>query len=268
MAERICLRRASGAHGDDRLGAGETTRDSGELARVSDALQVEQDDLGGLVVLPELQEIVSRDISAVTGRDEGRDAEPSPSGPRQNRASERSALAEEADRRSPRHDWRERGVEPDRGVGVDDPHRIRSDHAHPETASTTYEKSLSLGTVGPELGVSARDDQESGDPSGTAVVDDGHDLVCGDGHDRDRRGLGDLLDRAVGGDAQHSLTGGHRRAIDRADGACEAAGHEVLQQTMPEGGGVTARAHHDDGVWCNQTHHGLSLGAMLARRTH
>ena len=127
---------------------------------------------------------------------------------------------------------------------------------------------MSLGTVGPELGVSARDDQESGDPSGTAVVDDGHDLVCGDGHDRDRRGLGDLLDRAVGGDAQHSLTGGHRRAIDRADGACEAAGHEVLQQTMPEGGGVTARAHHDDGVWCNQTHHRLSLGAMLARRTH
>ena len=76
VAHRHALRRTAGLHRDDRLAQRDPARDPGELARVADRLEVEQHDLGGVVLLPVLQQVVAGDVGAVAGGDERREAEP------------------------------------------------------------------------------------------------------------------------------------------------------------------------------------------------
>ena len=59
-----------GAHGDDRTCARHPTCDPRELARIAERLGVQRDHGGGVVVLPELEEIVGREVVLVAQRDE------------------------------------------------------------------------------------------------------------------------------------------------------------------------------------------------------
>ena len=54
-AARAPAARASGLDGDDRLAPRDAARDARELARISEALEVEQDDVGPRIVGPVLQ---------------------------------------------------------------------------------------------------------------------------------------------------------------------------------------------------------------------
>ena len=68
-------RRAARLDGDDRLAARDLGRDAGELARVPEALEVEDDHRGARVVGPVAEQIVARDVGLVADRDERRDAD-------------------------------------------------------------------------------------------------------------------------------------------------------------------------------------------------
>ena len=59
VTHRYALRRTPGLHGHDGFASADSARDAGELARVADRLQVEEDDLGGVVLLPVLQQVVA-----------------------------------------------------------------------------------------------------------------------------------------------------------------------------------------------------------------
>ncbi len=66
---RSCRGR-SGLQGENRLAAGDAPSDPGERPRVSERLEVEQHEIGRLVVLPPLEQVVRRDICLVADRDE------------------------------------------------------------------------------------------------------------------------------------------------------------------------------------------------------
>ena len=66
---RSCRGR-SGLQGENRLAAGDAPSDAGERPRVSERLEIEQDEIGRLVVLPPLEQVVRRDIGLVADRDE------------------------------------------------------------------------------------------------------------------------------------------------------------------------------------------------------
>ena len=68
-ARRAALQR------QDRLAPREPARDARERSRVAEGLEIEHDELGRVVVLPPLEQVVRRDVGLVADRDEGGDAE-------------------------------------------------------------------------------------------------------------------------------------------------------------------------------------------------
>ena len=98
----------------------------GELARVAERLEVEQDEVGAGVVLPPLEQVVGRDVGLVADRDERREAEAASLGAFEEGEPESAATWEEKPiRPAGKARGCERGVEADRGGG--DAETIRAD---------------------------------------------------------------------------------------------------------------------------------------------
>ena len=91
-------RRAPRLDRQHRLGARHPPRDAPELARVAERLQVQRDDLRRRVLLPELQQVVARQVGLVAERDERAQPDPAPRHAVDRRRAERAALGDEADR--------------------------------------------------------------------------------------------------------------------------------------------------------------------------
>ena len=60
---------------EDRFRARDTPREAGELARVAERLEVQEDDVGVGIVLPVLEQIIAADVGLVAERHEGRHSE-------------------------------------------------------------------------------------------------------------------------------------------------------------------------------------------------
>ena len=130
--------------GDDRLPLGQAAGDPGELARVADRLEVEAHGGGVVVVDPVLHEVVAGDVDAVARGGEVGDAQAATVGRGENRDPERAALREEAQPAGARAPGRQRGVELDLGVGVDQAERVRADDAQPVLAGAATQLLLTL----------------------------------------------------------------------------------------------------------------------------
>ncbi|GAA3041457.1 hypothetical protein GCM10020000_20240 [Streptomyces olivoverticillatus] len=189
---------------DERLAGRGAPGEAGELPGIADGLQVHQGDVGVRVVVPVLEEVVARDVGAVSGGDEGGDAdEPggAPVQPAEEGDADRAGLAEQAD---PAGGWqlgRERGVEPDgfggvhqaEGVGPDDPHAVR--------AGSADQLALAAPACRAALGISGGEDHEPLDTVLAAVVDGLRHVLGGHGDDGEVDRVRDLADGAVGGHA-------------------------------------------------------------------
>ena len=152
VPQRQRLRTASRAHRHDRLARPETPRHPRELAGVTDAFQVQQNQVGGVVVLPVLQQIVRGDVGAVAGRDERGHTEPAVAGRLEQGHAQRTGLREEADP-SPQHLGRDqRRVELHVRIRVHDPERIGADDPQPVRPGVLDEALLQGTTVGSGLG--------------------------------------------------------------------------------------------------------------------
>ncbi len=103
----------AGLHRDDRFGPGQHPGQPGELPRVAERLEIQQHDLGPVVAVPVLQQVVAGDVGPVTGGDEGGQPQPAVRGVGQDRDTERTGLAEETDATRRRDDRRQRRVHPD-----------------------------------------------------------------------------------------------------------------------------------------------------------
>ena len=144
-------RAAPALHDDHRLLPTDVPHELGEPARVPERLDVEQDDLGSLVLRPVAEQVVRRDVGLVADRDERRHAEPELVRHVDHRDPERARLGHERDPPLGRVRLRERAVQPHVGVGVDHAHAVRADHPHPRRAADVDELLLEAAAILPGL---------------------------------------------------------------------------------------------------------------------
>ena len=88
---------ATGFHRYHRLGPGQHPGQPGELPRVAERLQVQQNHFRPIVAVPELQQVVAGDVGPVPGGDEGGQAQTAAIGLGEQGYTEGAALAEEPD---------------------------------------------------------------------------------------------------------------------------------------------------------------------------
>ena len=130
--------------GKDRLALRDPPRNPGEPLRVADRLDVQHQDSRARVLLPDLEQIVRRDVRTLAKRGETRDPEPSSRGMSEQRDPDRSRLR--ADRQTPgRHAKARKGcVQAHARVGVEHPQAVRADQAHPGGAHDLQQRLLPL----------------------------------------------------------------------------------------------------------------------------
>ena len=152
---RACRGR-SGLQGEDRLAASDPPRNPRERARVAERLEVEQDEVGCLVVFPPLEQVVRGDVGLVADRDEGGEAECALRGLLEERETEGAALGRESDPADGERAWGEGRVQSAAGdgdaeaVGADEPGAVR--------AYECEQTVLALATLLAGLGEAGRDD--------------------------------------------------------------------------------------------------------------
>ncbi len=261
VAHRHALRRTAGLHRHHRLAAPHPAGDPGELPRVADRLQVEQHDLRRRVLLPVLQQVVARDVGPVTRRHEGREAEAPPRHGLQDRHSERSGLAEEANAAAGWHHGSQRRVQRDVDSGVDHAQAVGADEPQPVGAGEPDQLALALASRMPGLCEAARDHDQPVHPLGRTVE---HHVLHGFGgyrNDRQVDAVGNVLHGLVRRHAGHRVGG----RVDDVHPAGVAADNEVAHQQAADG--VLPAAGADDGHAARDEEalHGTGLGAVLPR---
>ena len=128
---RPCRRR-SGLQREDRLAASDPSRDSRERPRIAERLEVEEHEVGCLVVFPPLEQVVRRDVGLVADRDERGEPECALRGLLEERQTERAALGRESDPAGGKGAGSERRVQAAAGdgdaeaVGADEPGAVRA----------------------------------------------------------------------------------------------------------------------------------------------
>ncbi|CAB4907925.1 unannotated protein [freshwater metagenome] len=251
-------------HRDDGLGAADPAGQPGELARVAEALQVQQHDLGGRVGRPVLQHVVAADVGPVAGRDEARQADAAVAGPLEQHDAERAGLGEEPHPAAAGHPGRQAGVEPDRGVGVDQPQAVGADHPHARRAGGGDQRPLGRPPLGAGLAEPAGDDDQALDPLAPAGLDHPGHLGGRDGEDGQVDVVRDVLDRGVRRHPGDVPDGG----VDRVDGAGEALVEQVPEHRVADLAAVVAGAHDGDRARGEQPADRPGLAALLALVGH
>ena len=226
---------------DDRLATGHTPGDPSELARVAERLEVEQDHIRLVVVLPPLEQVVRRDVRLVADRDEGRKAKLALRRLLEQREAEGPALRREADRPLRERVGRKRCVQADFGrgdaeaVGADQPGAVRPDERE--------QRFLTLPALGADFCETGRNDAERADADSKRRRCRVEYLKGRNADHRELDPVGDLLDRAV---AAHSRDR-HRAAIDGIDGSREPRGEHVAEQLSADRTAALRRTDHGDG---------------------
>ncbi len=246
---------------DDGLATGDAPGQPGELARVSERLQVEQDHLGGVVLLPVLQQVVARDVGPVAGRDERRDAHAALRHPLQERGAERARLAEEAHPPPARHGGGEGGVEPDGGVGVGDAEAVGAHDAQAVGAGDAGQLVLAGASFRARLTEPGGDHDQAVHALLRALLDD---VDHAFGRHRDDG----QVDLAV--DGAHARVRPHARhrphlPVHGVDGAGEVGGQEVAQHGLAHAARLARGADDRDRTGGEQPGDRAGLGPVLAR---
>ncbi len=142
------------------------------------------DDLGVRVAAPHLQQVVQAHLRLVSERTEFGEADPQGLRVLEDRDAQCPALGDQRDSAAERGRGRERRVHPDVGMGVDDPHAVRTDHRQVVSPAHVDESGFALESDAPDFPESRRDDHESSCAL-TAALFGGPDREVG-GHRDDR----------------------------------------------------------------------------------
>ena len=130
--------------GENRLASRDPPRDPRKPLRVADRLYVQHHHGSTLVLLPQLEQVVGRDVRTMAKRSEARNPEPSSRRMPEQSDPDRSRLR--ADRQAPReHAETDEGrVQAHLRVGVQHPQAVRSDQPHPRAADNLEQPLLPL----------------------------------------------------------------------------------------------------------------------------
>ena len=182
------------AHRQNRLRARDPSRNPGELPRIPERFEVEENDVSLWVVLPVLEQVVRRHICLVADRDEARQAEPPRVRLLEKRQPERAALRGERRAAGGEGGSCERRVQPAgrRGdaeaVGPDQPGAV---------ASHERQQLLLPGEPGGAgLGEACRDDADRADPGVERLLRRSENPVTGHTDDREVDGDRNVRDRS------------------------------------------------------------------------
>ena len=157
--------RAAGLQREDRLVPGDALRDAGERARVAERLEVEQHEVGVVVLVPPLEQVVRRDIGLVPDRDEAGEAEPAARPPpraaraRARRSGTRSRCARAAAAGAAK-------VASRCAAEHGDAEAVRADEPRAVRAHEREQRVLALGALGARLGEARGDHAERADAGG------------------------------------------------------------------------------------------------------
>ena len=210
---------------DDRLGSAHAPRDLAELARIAEALEVQQDDRGVRVLRPVLDQIVARHVGLVADRDEARDPDVEPARVVENRQAERPALRRHRDAPGWRVDGGERRVQRVRRIGVQQPHAVGPDQPAPRAADLGQEGGFALPAFRSRLPEAGADDADAAHALREAIVHGGEHVRRRHSDDREIDRLRDVADARPGAQPLDLLG----RGMHGDDGAGEAAGNEVVE---------------------------------------
>src|SRR5450830_544637 len=155
-------------HRQDRFLPRYTASDAGELLRITERLEIEQDEVGRLVVFPPLEQVVRGDIGGISDRDEGRQPETASTRRGQQRNAERSALRGERQPSGGRFDGADGGVEA-RSGGCDT-EDVRAEQATSVHAHESEKLILEVLPVDADLGEAGGDDGDGADPRAQRLV--------------------------------------------------------------------------------------------------
>ncbi|CAM4232204.1 hypothetical protein NONI108955_15615 [Nocardia ninae] len=255
---------ATAAHRDDRLGPGHPARDPGELARVTETLQVEQHHIGIRVGVPILEQVVAGHVGAVAGRHERRQPEIPGRGLTEDGRPQRPGLTEEPDPPAAGQHRCQRRVERHLRIGVHDAERARPDHPHPVSACGGDQ--LLLGRPAGHTGrVEAGGEHDKPlDALGHTVVQHRADRLRRHRYHREVDLVGDLPHRRVGTHAAHRAP----IRIHREHRTLEHTGQQVVQHRAAHPAGARCRADHRHRSRSEQIAHAARLGGPLARIPH
>jgi hypothetical protein len=151
---------------------------------------------------------------------------------------------------------RERCVQRDGRVGVEDAHAVRADHPHPRAADQAGEPLLRRPAVRRDLGEARGDDDDAAHVEGGAVGDDTLDERGRHGDDDEVDRLPDRAEARIGGDPLDLA----RLRVHWVDRAREAGAHEVRDERAADRSRVARRADDRDGARLEEAPHALGGG--------
>ena len=233
-ARELCP--AAALESKDWLLARHPLGDPGEVLGIAERLHVEHQRDRPLVFLAPLQQIVGRDIDAVTGRDEDRDPQLTRRRVLEQPDPGRGRLRADRKVSGAHRGATERRVESDGVRGVDNPQGIRSDQPHARVADDLQQSLFPVGRTA--LLLTRSNDKRCGPDCRRLRRELAYVLATSSDHHelRDERQLHDAtrcLDRT-----DHAPV-----AVDRSHNSLEATGDDVRQQSAPNVARRRRRAH-------------------------
>ena len=225
-----------------------------------------RDDVGRVVVVPELQEVVARHVGAVAERHEPRQAHVEALGEPQERGAERARLHHDGDAAGRQLHRHQRRLEADLAVRRGDAHARRADDAH-AVASGAGDQVVDIDGRA-FLAVDGGHDHGAANVGGDAVVERGVEGGGGHGDDRQPHVVGDRGDGRpdrVGPCRAITIDAADRRAVrvDRVHRHVGGAG-DVAPQHGTDGVGTVRCPDDGDRAGEEQPRHRSAVGAVLA----
>ncbi len=252
--------RTSALDRDDGLAPRDPTREPGELARVPERLEVEEDHARVRIVLPVLQQIVAADVRLVADRDELGDADPELAGAAHQLDPQTTRLREERDRAAHGLDGRERRVHAHVRRGVHDAEAVRPDHAHAVAARGRDDGALGVLAAGTGLGEAGGDDHDAEHLLLRALFDHARNEVGRHDDQRDVDRVGNVEDARVRAHARDR----HGGRVDRIHRSLEVVREQVAEQLVADRARVTARADDRDRTRRQDARRRRGFRALLA----
>lgn len=160
------------------------------------------------------------------------------------------------------------GVQPDLGGGVDDPEGVRADDPHAVRARGPHEGALPLASLGPALGVSGGEHDQSLDAVFAALGDHGGHVLGRYGDDGEVHRRVDVPHRAVRGHPVDLLEVFGEGLVHRVQAAGVAGVADVAEDAAAHSAGGAADADDRDGAGGEEPPYRAGLGALLPRALH
>ena len=250
-------RRAARPDRHHRHALGEPSGEAGELARVAERLQVQHRHTGALVAVPPQQHVVAADVVLVPRRHRRRHAQPQPAELVLHRDRDPAGLGDQPDVAGGCR-FGERGVEPHRGIGVDDAEAVRPDHPHVVPADRVEQARGQRGLAGQPRA----DHQQCAHPPAPALLGHLRYRRRGNAEHREVDRLGQLVHRPEAVDTAHL----RRMRVHRDEATGETGPDHVAQYGVAHRVRPAARTHDQHRPRREDRSQAADVRPFLARR--